>query len=170
MSIRFGSNRRPKSVEHKWIVIGVPDHIADNSSVIQIKDGAEIYLLYFNSDIVFEFCDIGQPLLVGLICLEFSVQQVICQIIRILSLPGAAVVAVFNRGFNPTTPADPQHPLVIYMGAMVSIQLVFEPAVSHLRVFFVDIFYQIGNTFILSYSGGQFACRPPVIGCPGNLQ
>ena len=141
MRIRFGSNRCPKSIEHKRIVVGVPDHIADNPSVIQIQDGAEVYFLHFNSDIILEFCDISQPLLVGLVCLEFSVQQVICQIIRILSLPGAAVVTVFNRGFNPATPAYPQHSLVIYMGTMVSIQLVFEPAVSHLWMLFVDIFH-----------------------------
>ena len=34
MRIRFGSNRCPKSIEHQRIVIGVPDHIADNSPVI----------------------------------------------------------------------------------------------------------------------------------------
>jgi hypothetical protein len=44
------------------------------------------------------------------------------------------------------------------MGAVVTIQFIFEPAVSHLRMFFMNILNQISNTFILCSSGGQFAC------------
>ena len=97
MRIWFGSNRCPKSVEYQRIVVGIPDYIADDPSVIQIQDGAEIYLLYFNPDIVLEFRNISQPLLVGLVCLEFPVQQIIRQIIRILALPCTSMVVVFNR-------------------------------------------------------------------------
>ena len=85
MRIRFSSNRCPKSIEHKRIVVGVPDHIADNSPVIQIQDGTEIYLLCLNTYVVLKFSNIGQPFLVGLVCLEFSVQQVVCQVICLAS-------------------------------------------------------------------------------------
>ena len=68
MCIRFSNNRCPKSIKYQRIVIGVPDHIADNPSVIQIQDSTEIYLLYFNANVVFEFSNISQPFLVGLVC------------------------------------------------------------------------------------------------------
>jgi hypothetical protein len=68
------------------------------------------------------------------------------------------VVAVFNRGFNPAAPADPKHPLVIHMGVVVPIQFILESAVSHIRMLFVDVLNQIGNTFILCSPGGQFTC------------
>ena len=156
--IRICSNRCPECIKNQRIVIGIPNHIADNPSVIQIQDGTEIYFFYFNADIILEFSNISKPFLVGFICLELAIQQIVCQVIRILALPGATVVVVFNRGFNPADPADPKHPLVIHMGAVVTIQFIFEPAVSHLRMFFMNILNQISNTFILCSSGGQFAC------------
>jgi hypothetical protein len=64
------------------------------------------------------------------------------------------MVAVLNCGFNPALPADPKHPLVIYMSIVVPIQFIFKPAVSHLRMFFVDILNQISNAFVLSSPGG----------------
>jgi hypothetical protein len=64
------------------------------------------------------------------------------------------VVAVLNRGLNPAAPADPKHPLVIHMGVVVPIQFILESAVSHLRMFFMNILNQISNALILSYPGG----------------
>ena len=81
-----------------------PDHIADNSSVIQIQNGTEIYLLYLNANVVLEFSNIRQPFLVRPVRFKFPVQQIVCQIIRISTLPGTAVVAVLNRGLNPAAP------------------------------------------------------------------
>jgi len=169
MRIRIRSYRCPECVKHQRIVVGIPNHITDNPSVIQIQDGTEIYFLYLNANVILEFSNIGQPFLVGSICLEFPVQQIIRQVIWIFALPGTAVVVVFNRGFNPAAPADPKHPLVIHMSIVASIQFILEPAVSHLRMFFVYIFNQISNAFILSGSGGQFTSCPSVISCPGNL-
>ncbi len=82
--IRISGNRCPECIKHQRIVVGIPNHIADNSPVIQIQDGAEIYLLYLNTNVVFEFRNIGQPFLVGFVCLEFAIQQIVRQIIRIL--------------------------------------------------------------------------------------
>ena len=154
VSIRICSHCCPECVKHQRIVIGIPNHIADNSPVIQVQDGAEIYLLYLDTNVVLEFSNIGQPFLVRLVCLELAVQQIVRQIIRILTLPGAAMVVVFNRGFNPAAPADPKHPFVIYVGIMVPIQFIFEPAVSHLRMLLMNILNQISNAFVFSSSGG----------------
>ena len=151
-------NRCQKCIKHQRIVIGVSDYVAYNPSVIQIQDGAEIDLLDLNANIVLEFSNIGQPFLVGFICLEFPIQQIVCQIIWILALSGTAAVVVFNRRFNPAAPTDPKYPFVIHMGVVVTIQFIFEPTVSHLRMLFMNILNQISNAFILYSSGGQFAC------------
>ena len=132
-------NRCAECVKHQRIVIGIPNHVADDPSVIQIQDGTEIYLLYFNTDVVFEFGNIGQPFLVGLVCLEFPVQQIVCQVIWIFALPSATMVAVLNRGLNPAAPADPQHPFVIHMSVVVPIQFILKPAVAHLWMLFMNI-------------------------------
>ena len=154
VGIRICVNRCLERVKYQRIVIGIPNHIADNSPVIQVQDGAEIYLLYLDTNVVLEFSNIGQPFLVRLVCLELAVQQIVRQIIRILTLPGAAMVVVFNRGFNPAAPADSKHPFVIYVGIMVPIQFIFEPAVSHLRMLLMNILNQISNAFVFSSSGG----------------
>ena len=156
--IWISSYRCPECIKHQRIVIGIPNHIVDNPSVIQIQYGAEIDFLDFNANIVLEFSNIRQPFLVRPVRFKFPVQQIVCQIIRISTLPGTAVVAVLNRGLNPAAPADPKHPLVIYMGVVVPIQFILESAVSHLRMLFMNILNQISNTFILCSSGGQFAC------------
>ena len=59
MRIRVRGNCCPECVKHQRIVIGIPDHIADNSSVIQIQNGTEIYLLYLNANVVLEFSNIN---------------------------------------------------------------------------------------------------------------
>ena len=163
-------NRCAECVKHQRIVIGIPNHIADNPSVIQIQDGTEIYFLYLNANVVLELSNIGQPFLVGLVCLKFPIQQIVCQIIWILALPGTAVVAVLNRGYNSAAPTDPEHSFVIHMGIVVTIQFILEPAVAHFRMLFVDVLNQISNTFVLSGSGRQFACCPSVISRSGNFQ
>ncbi len=40
--IRIGGKRCAECIKHQRIVAAIPDHIADNSSVIQIQDGTEI--------------------------------------------------------------------------------------------------------------------------------
>ena len=70
VSIRVCRDCCPECVKHQRIVIGISDHIADNSSVIQIQDGTEIYLLYLNANIVLEFRNIGQPFRLGLSALN----------------------------------------------------------------------------------------------------
>ena len=139
MRVRIRRNRCSEGIKHQRIVIGIPNHVADDPSVIQIQDGTEIYLLYFNTDVVFEFGNIGQPFLVGLVCLEFPVQQIVCQVIWIFALPSATMVAVLNRGLNPAAPADPQHPFVIHMSVVVPIQFILKPAVAHLWMLFMNI-------------------------------
>jgi hypothetical protein len=40
------------------------------------------------------------------------------------------------------------------MSIVAPIQFIFKPAVSHLRMFFVDILNQISNAFVLCSPGG----------------
>ena len=156
--VRICGNRCPKCIKYQWIVIGIPNHITDDPSVIQIQDSAEIDFLDLHTNIVLKFSNISQPFLVRFVCPELAIQQIVRQVIWVFALPGATMVAVLNCGFNPAVPADPEHPFVIHMSIVVPIQFILESAVSHLRMFFVDILNQISNTFILCSSGGQFAC------------
>lgn len=153
MRVRLRGNCCPERIKYQRIVIGIPDDITYDPSVIQIQDSTEIDFFHFNTCIVFEFCNIGQPFLVGLVGFKFPVQQIICQIIGIFVLPGAAMVTVLNCGLNPAAPADPEHPLVIHMGIVAPIQLILESAVSHLRMLLMDVFNKIRNTLILSGPG-----------------
>ena len=158
VGVRVCVNRYPERIKYQRIVIGVPNYIADDPSVIQIQNGTEIYLLYLNANVVLEFSNIRQPFLVGLVCFEFPVQQIVCQVIWILALSGTAAVVVFNRRFNPAVPTDPKHPFVIHMRIVVPIKFVFKPAISHFRMLFVNVLNQISNSFILSGSGSYFTC------------
>ena len=152
--IRIGGNCFLERIKHQRIVVCISDHIAYNPSVIQIQDSAEIYLFHFNAYIILEFSNISQPFLVRFVCVEFPVQQIISQIIRILTFLGTSMAFVLNSGFNPAAPADSKHPFVIHMGIVVPIQFILESAVSHLRMFFMNILNQISNALILSYPGG----------------
>ena len=73
-------------------------------------------------------------------CFKFAIQQIVRQVIWIFALPGTSMVVVLNGGFNPAAPANPKHPFVIKMSIVVTIQFIFEPAVSHLRMLFMNVF------------------------------
>ena len=73
MRVRVCGNRCPEGIKYQWIVVGIPDHIADDPSVIQIQDGAEIDFLDFHANIVLEFSNISQPFLVRFVCFEFPI-------------------------------------------------------------------------------------------------
>ena len=66
-----------------------------------------------------EFCHIGEPLLVGLCGIKSPVQKVLCKVLRVLCLSGAAMVVVLDCRTDISGPADAEHPLVIDMDTMV---------------------------------------------------
>ena len=56
MGIRISCDSRIKGVIYQRIVVTVPDDKGDDSSVVKVKNGTQIYLVLFNTLIPFEFC------------------------------------------------------------------------------------------------------------------
>ena len=59
------------------IVIAVPDLVCYDTSIIKVENRTQIQLLDDWTDIVFELRYISQPLLIRLICVEISVQDIL---------------------------------------------------------------------------------------------
>lgn len=76
--------------------------------------------------------------------------------LRVFGLPGAAMVIVFHSGPYISGPADTQHPLVIDVDTMVMPQIVIESSVTFIRVFIMDLFNLVSQTFIFRGSAAQF--------------
>ena len=86
VGIRVGLYCTVESFENQWIVIPITYHIGDNTAVIEIKDRAEINLVYLNTLIPFELCYIGQPFLIWLVRMEVAVKEIFGYVLRILCL------------------------------------------------------------------------------------
>ena len=104
--------------------------------------------MYLNAFIPFELRHIRQPLLVGLFSVEVPVQKVLGYVLRVLGLPCAAVVGIFNRGLNPTLPADTKHALVVDWNPVVDLQIIPEPTVTFLRLVHVHLLQLVSNLFV----------------------
>ena len=64
MSVRVGFNGSVKGLENQRVVIPVSYDVRDNTTIIEIEDGTEIYLVYLNTLVPFELCHIGKPFLI----------------------------------------------------------------------------------------------------------
>ena len=152
-----------EGLEYKSIVIAVTHDIGNNSPVTEIQDRTQVDLMNFNSIIPFEFCNIGEPLFVGMLCVKLTVQTIICNILRILGLPGASTVVVLNCGFHILCPANSQNPLIVDMETVIMTQIVIDPAISLVRAFYVDFLHCFCNLFILCGSYAQLPGIPLVV-------
>ena len=94
-------------VVYQRVVVAVPDHIGDDAPVIQIKNGTKINLTLFSILVPLELRHIRQPFLIRLVRTEVPVKNIFCQILRILCIPGTAVVCILDGGLYVTAAADP---------------------------------------------------------------
>ncbi len=81
MSIRVGFHSFVEGFVNKRVVITLAEHIRHNAPVVQVKDGAQIELVYRSPIIPLEFRYIGEPLLIGLVRVKLPVQDVLCNIL-----------------------------------------------------------------------------------------
>ena len=107
MCIRIGLNCCPEGIEDQGVVIVIANHKGNNASVKQVKNSAEKDLVYDRPLIPLKLRNIRQPLLIRLVCLKFSIQLVLGNILRIRSMPRAAIVGVFDGRLDSFGPADP---------------------------------------------------------------
>lgn len=65
-------------MDHRGVV-GIPDDKGDDPSVAQIQDGAQIELAHDRTRIVMKLGHIGEPLLIGAVCVKPAVQHILRQ-------------------------------------------------------------------------------------------
>lgn len=160
MGVWVGLHSLVKGLVDKRIVIAFTDHIGHDTPVTEVQDGAQIELMYLNALIPFELRHIGKPFLIGFVCIELAVEQILRNILGVLGPPGAATVIVFHGRPYISGPADPQHPLVVDMDAVVVAQIIVEPSVALIWAFRMELFEPVGQLLILSSPAAQFSTSP----------
>ena len=170
MCIRIGSHSRIKGVVYQRVVVAVSNHVGDYSSVVQIKNDAEINLMYFSSLVPFELRYIRQPLLVWFVGMKRSVEDILCYILRISCVPCTTFVCVFYGRLDVFDAADSQHPLITDANIMIPFQLIPDPTVALIRTFSVDFLSNLSNSVVFLLSAGLFTRKPAIIGVSGYVQ
>ena len=117
-----------------------------------------------------EFGYIGKPLFVWLVRMELAVQDVLRNILGVLSPPGAALVGVLDGRLDIPGPADAQHALVIDMDAMVVAKFIIESPITLVRALLMDLLDLVGQTLILLGPAAQLPASPFVVGGAGHME
>ena len=164
MRIRIGLNSLIKGLENQRVIVAFTEYIGHNTPVTEIQNGAQIEFVNLGSLVPLEFCYISEPLLIGLCGIKLSVQKILGKILRIFCMSGAAMVVVLDRGADISDPADPEHPLVIDIDAVIVTQVVIESLVTLIRTFRMKLLNRICETLILCSPPAQLARGPFVIG------
>ena len=152
-----------QSLEYQRIVVVVTDHCRNDTAVIEIQDCTEIDLVNHRTFIPFELCDVSQPLLIGLVCMEFTVQQILGNMLRICSLSCAAMIGILDRGSDIQFPADSQYTLVIHGCAIVYFQVVPDASVALIRALCVDFLYHLSDMLVFILPGRDHSTAPFVV-------
>ena len=164
MRVRIGFYSLIKGLENQRIIVALTEHIGHDTPVAKVENGAQIEFVHLSSLIPLEFCYIGKPLLVWLLCIKLPVQKVLSKILWVLCMSGAATVVIFHGRADISGPADAEHPFVIDMDTVVMTQIVIEPPVALIRTFLVDLLDRIRKTFILCGPPTRLAGDPSVVG------
>lgn len=78
--------------------------------------------------------------------------------------------AVLDGGFDISGQADPQHPLVIDVDAVVVAQIVIEPPVALIRAFFMNLLDCVSQTLVFLGPAAQFLEGPLVVGRTSRMK
>ena len=159
-----------KGLKNKRIIITVTNNEGNNATVIQIQNGAQIDFVDISSFVPFELRHIGQPLLVGCLGMEITVQYILCNILRVLGPSCTAVVAVLDGGLDVFLATDPQHPFVVNVDAVVMTKIIVDAAISFVGAFHVDLLDLFCKCLVFCRSGAFLAGQPAIIRCSGYLQ
>ena len=170
MGIRVRLNSFVKGFANKWIIIVLTEHIGHDTPVTEIQNGTQIEFMYLNTLIPFEFCHIGKPFLIRLLCVELAVQQVFSKILGTLCPSGAATVIVLYSGADIFDPADAQHPFIIDIDAIIMTEIVIQSPVTFIRVFQMNLFNLVGQFLILRSPVAQLPGCPFVVSRTGYME
>ena len=170
MGIRISLHSLVKGLEYKRIIVSVSNHKGDYAPVIEIQNGAEVNFVDFNTLIPLKLSYICEPLFVRGFGTKISVQYILCNVLRILRPPCAAVVVIFNGGLDIFLSADPQDSFVVDMNIVVVAKVVIDATIALVRTIRMDLLDLFCDCFVLNGSGTFTARNPPVIRRPGYLQ
>lgn len=159
-----------KGLEHQRVIVAVGYDIGHNAPIAEVKNGAEIDLMDFNTLIPFELCYISQPLFIGFGSIKLPIQNIFGKILRILCFSGAAVAAVLDRGLDVPDTADSQHALVIDTDAVVVLQVIVDTSIALVRASAVDLFDHFSDAFIFDSPLAQLARCPLVVCGMGHME
>lgn len=170
MDVRISFHCLVKSLINEGIIVSFAYHIGDNAPVAEVKDGTQVELMHLITFIPFELRHISKPFLIGFARIELAVQQILRNIPGVLGASGAAMVIVFHGRPDISDPANPQHPLVVDMNAVVVTQIIIKSPVAFIRAFLMDFFNPVSQTFILCGSTAQFSGYPFMVGRAGYME
>ena len=83
--------------------------------------------------------------------------------------PGTSVVGILDRGFYPFLPADPQYAFVVYLDAVILLQIILYSTITLIGTFRVDLLDHIGNPFVLCFIGRNTSVEPFVVCCTAYM-
>ena len=160
---RVGFNSFVECVINKRIVVAVTDGICDYSAIIQIQNSAEIYLLFLIPNIILELSYVGQPFLIRFVSMEIAREDILCNMLRIFVTYGTAFIAVLDGGFNTECSADTKYPVVTYRESIVTFKVITNPAISFLRIFFMNSLDVLCKNLIKCFLPGNNPVYPLVV-------
>ncbi len=148
MSVWLNGHSGVKGVKYELIVVAVPNSVGDNSSVIDVQNGAEIELVNFGPDMVFELRYVCKPFCIGRVGVELAAKVVLRHIFRRRRAAGTAVLSELDGRLDAYRTTDTKDAFVIDMNIMPPIQLVAYPAVAHIRISFMNFLHRLSNSLV----------------------
>ena len=164
--VRFKCHSCIKGVHNQRIVIVVSDLVSYNPAVIKIQNGAQVYLVNFDADVILELCHIGKPFLVRCVSMKIPVQIVLCDMCRIIAVPSATLRLPLNRRLDMLFSADSKDPLIIDIDIMMPVKFVPYSAISHIRMPLMDGLDFFCNLLVLLLAVTDRVFQPAVVGSP----
>ena len=166
--VRIAVYRPVKGFEYQRIIIPLANYVGNNPSVVEIQDCTKIDFAYIDAFVPLELCDICEPLFVGCLGMKISVQDVLRNILRVLCTSGAAMIAVFDGGFDILLPADPQDPFIVDMNSIVMAKVIVDPAIALFRAFHINLLYFLCDLRVFYGPDTFIAGQPPIICSSGH--
>lgn len=74
-----GFQRQVQGAMDQRGVVGIPDEKGDDPPVAQIQNGAQLELVHDGTHIVMKLGHIGEPLLIGAVCVKTALQHILRQ-------------------------------------------------------------------------------------------
>ncbi len=138
MSVRFKSHCSIEGIHNQRIVIAVSDLESDNSTVIKIKNSTQVHFVNLYANVILEFCHVSKPFLVRSVSMKIPVQVILCDMCRIIAVFCATLRFPLDRRLDTFLPADTKNPFIIDINVMATFQFIPYPAISHIRMLFMD--------------------------------